>query len=121
MSSVSRRRSFHSPLLALGGALVAGCFATGCDDGKPSGMPGAGGGGGMAVDVPGVLSPALAVMSSDYSMTSSVSLYNPTTGKLVDGCAKSGAATAVVASPLSSNVGLPSQAQLGGKLVLIDS
>lgn len=113
MSTVAHASLVHRPsslvvalALALGGGgLVAGA---GCDDTMV-----------VTSNVPvskGIASPALAIRSSDYASTS-VSLYNPATGKLFDSCVTSATPTA----KLSGDVILPSQAQLGGELVLIDS
>ena len=104
--------------LSLAGLVAAGLTA-GCAGGmKTSGAGGAGGLGG-AGGVPDVASPGLAIIDSDYK-TTSVSLYDPATGKLADGCISSATASAVVTQPLSFDVVLPSQPQTGGKLVLID-
>jgi len=84
-------------LVALGGGSGA------CDD--------------TSVGTFGIASPALAVVSSDYT-TASVSLFNPATGRHVDSCVTS---RSTLKQALSGDVSLPSQAQAGGELTLIDS
>lgn len=81
--------------------------ATGCgsDAAKP-----AGGGAGAG----------LAVLGSDYKVTT-ISLYDPVSPVLVaDACVHSGSGGPVLTQPLSGDVTLPSEAQLGGELVVID-
>jgi hypothetical protein len=58
----------------------------------------------------------LAVLSSDYAVTT-VSLYDPATEALVDGCVHS---ETKLAQPLSGDVALPTQAIPGDELVVID-
>src|SRR3954471_1918111 len=58
----------------------------------------------------GIASPALAILSSNYQLTS-IALYNPASGRLVDEC--------VAPAALSKDVTLPSGTQ-NGELVLID-
>jgi len=62
----------------------------------------------------------MAILSTNYTTTSSVSLYTPRSGALVDGCAKSGVTSPTLTQSLSGNTSLPSQAQVGGKLVVLD-
>jgi len=114
------RRALHCSLrprlraLLLAGAMTIAGLTAGCDDGKSTG--GMGGAGGTAA----ALAPTLAILSSNYTTTSSVSLYTPRSGALVDGCARSGVTSAALAQPLSGNTSLPAQAQVGGKLVVLD-
>ena len=111
---LERRRALSSSFRALlvAGAVTAGCLVAGCDDGKSA--PGLGGAGGGAAPAPG-----LAILSSDYKV-SSVSVYTPRSGALVDGCVTSGVTSATLTQPLSGSATLPSQAQAGGKLVVLD-
>src|SRR5438045_3898818 len=109
MSIVARRPTVRVPsrrlpraaalalLLAVGGAAGA------CGD--------------TAGGSPGIASPALAVVSSDYT-TASVSLFNASTGRLIDGCVTS---RTMLPQALSGDVALPSQAQSSGELAVIDS
>lgn len=111
VSRVHRTSSLAAALaLALAGAgLVAGA---GCDDTMVA-----------TSDVPvpkGIASPALAILASDYASTS-ISLYNPSTGKLFDACVTSATSGPTLTQTLSGNVVLPTQAQTSGELVLIDS
>jgi hypothetical protein len=103
------RPSFLAVVLALvvGGAGLVG--GAGCDDTMV-----------VTSNLPvskGIASPALAILASDYA-SSSVSLYNPSTGKLFDACVTSATS---LPQKLSGNVLLPTQAQVGGELVLVDS
>lgn len=98
--------------LVLAGAVTAGCLTAGCGDGKSGGMGGAGGGAAPA--------PGLAILSNNYTTTSSVSLYTAGSGVLVDGCVTSGVTSATLTQALSGNTTLASQAQVGGKLVVLD-
>jgi hypothetical protein len=95
-----RHLSF-APLLTLISLLAAPA----CDDGAPT---------------TSVLTPAaatgLAIVSSDF-VKASVSLYDPVTGGVRDDCLHSASS---VAQPLSGDVTLPSQPQIGGELVVID-
>ena len=105
-------------VLALAGVVALGCLSAGCnDDKKAAGLGGAGGGGGagMAATASG-----MAILNSDYQ-TTSVSLYAPASGQLVDACVTSGVTSATLTQPLSDDVMLPTQAQVGGKLVLLDN
>jgi hypothetical protein len=90
-----------APLLTLISLLAAPA----CDDGAPT---------------TSVLTPAaatgLAIVSSDF-MKASVSLYDPVTGVVRDDCLHSASS---VAQPLSGDVTLASQPQIGGELVVID-
>jgi len=109
MSIVARRPNVGVPsrrlpraaalalLLAVGGAAGA------CDD--------------TSFRTFGIASPALAVVSSDYT-TASVSLFDPSTGRLVDGCVTS---RSMLKQAVSGDVALPSQAQSSGELAVIDS
>lgn len=106
----SLRPSLRALLLA--GAVTAAGLSAGCGDGKSGGVGGAGG--------EAALAPGLAVLSNDYTTTSSVSLYTPRSGALVDACVTSGVSSATLTQPLSGNTTLPSQAQTGGKLVVLD-
>jgi len=106
------RARFRALLLAAA-TTVAG-LTGGCDDGKSAGGTGGAGRGASA------LAPQVAILSSNYTTTSSVSLYAPRSGALVDGCAKSGVTTPAVTQPLSGNTILPSQPQVGGHLVVLD-
>lgn len=114
--SLEKRRVLPSSFraLVLVGAVTVGGLAAGCDDGKSTTGLGGMGGGAAA------LAPGLAILSNDYVATSSVSLYTPTSGALVDGCVRSGATSAALTQMLSGSTTLPSQAQLGGKLVVLD-
>lgn len=107
-SSVRRPPSLAVALaLALGAAALAA--EAGCDDTSV-----------LTSNVPvskGIASPGLAIVASDYQ-SASVSLYNPSTGKLLDGCITS---ATPLPQKLSGDTLLPSQAQAGGELVLIDS
>jgi len=99
---------FPSPRLPRAAALallmaIGGTAASGCDD--------------TSVGTFGIASPALAVVSSDYT-TASVSLFKPSPGRHVDACITSGS---MLKQPLSGDVLLPSQAQVSGELILIDS
>src|SRR4051794_25542266 len=82
------------PALLLAGAVTVAGLAVGCDDGKSAGGMGGAGGGAAA------LAPALAILGSNYTTTTSVSLYTPRSGALVDGCAKSGVSSATLTQPL---------------------
>ncbi len=121
LSMVKNQSSFEQPSSArkaLCAVLVAASLAAGCGSSGAS----ADGGADAGADGPaatGIPSPALAVISSDYAVTS-VSLYDPATGKLIDGCVKSGVTSPTLVMPLSGDVTLPTQAQQGGQLVLID-
>ena len=84
-------------------------------------LGGAGACGDATIQSLGIPSPALAVLSSDYDATTSLSLFDPAGGRLVDGCLTSATTSATLKHPLSGNVMLPTQAQAGGELVLIDS
>jgi len=84
--------------------------------GGTGGAVGAGGAGGAGI---AATATSVAILSSDYASTS-VSLYTPRSGALSDGCAKSGVTSATLTQPLSGNVVLPTQAQTGGALVLLD-
>ncbi len=89
----------------LGAALVTG----GCDDDKAAGKA-------------PVMTPAsgLAVVNSDFKVTS-VSLLNPTTQALVrDDCINSETTSATLSQTLSGDVTLPSQPQPGNELALVD-
>jgi len=89
-------------------------MSAGCGDGKSAG------GMGGAAGATAALAPQLAILGSNYTTTTSVSLYTPQSGALVDGCARSGVTSATLTQPLSGSTTLPSQAQLGGKLVVLD-
>jgi hypothetical protein len=67
----------------------------------------------------GVASPALAVVSSDYKVTS-VALFDPIHERVVDDCVSSGSTGSVLTQELSGDVVLPSGSQPGGELVVID-
>jgi hypothetical protein len=105
-SSLIHRQSSLAAALALAWAGTGLIAAGGCDD--------------TAAASKGMASPALAIVASDYA-SSSISLYNPSTGKLSDACITSATATPTLTQKLSGDVVLPTQAQTGGELVLIDS
>jgi hypothetical protein len=67
----------------------------------------------------GMASPALAVISSDYKVTS-VALLDPIQERVVDDCISSGTTGAALTQELSGDVVLPSGPQPGGELVVID-
>ncbi len=78
----------------------------GCGNDKPS-APGA------------ATATGLGIVASDYKKTS-VSLYDPASGRLSEGCVTSAEEGPIVEQPLSGDVGLPSRAQSGGEIILID-
>jgi len=89
---LSCRLSFFGVL-----GLYVTSLASGCDSAAPA-------------PTTGIASPALAILNTDYA-TSSVSLFDRKTGRLVDDC--------VAAQDLSKDVALPTGTQ-GGELVVID-
>lgn len=93
--------------LALASLAAVALGAAGCDD--------------TAIETVGIASPALAILSTDYDKASSISLFSTSSGRHVDACVTSGKTSATMAQALSSNLALPSQAQIGGELILIDS
>jgi hypothetical protein len=105
-------RRLHGVLALIGAAAALPLAGGGCDDTTIATSD--------AGASTGIASPALAILESDYAKTS-VSLYAPATGKLVDACVTSAMTGPTLTEPLSGNVLLPTQAQLGGELVLIDS
>ena len=98
------------PLLATLSVLsvFAACGSDKIEDGGGSGQPNV-----------NALSGGLAIVSSDYAVTS-VATYDPATGRLVDDCVHSGVTGAILAQALSGDVVLPSAPQQGGELVVID-
>ncbi|HEX3693898.1 MAG TPA: hypothetical protein VH374_00805 [Polyangia bacterium] len=63
----------------------------------------------------------IAVVNSDYNNSTNVSLFDPATGKLTfDNCLNSGSMPAGLSLTLSGDVVLPSAAQPGHELLLID-
>lgn len=117
---VEKRRAlfscFHASfrVCVLAAAVTGGFLTAGCDDSKSTPMSGGVGGAG------GTAAPSLAILSNDYSATTSVSVYTPSTGALRDACVTSGTTSATLTLPLSGNTTLPSQAQQGGNLVVLD-
>jgi hypothetical protein len=92
----------------------------GCGDEKPNSVGAARDGAvpdGAAPDA--VVPTGLAILASNYSVTT-VSLYDPVSGHLTEGCVHTGASGATLAQPLSGDMTLPSQRQPGGELRLID-
>ncbi len=138
MSTVPRIRSIARPWLrftvaacpAPGAWLLCAALALsgGCGNEKPAAgganrdgvVPdGAAADGGTDAGASVALPTALAILASDYKVTT-VSLYDPVSGQLTEGCVHTGASGASLAQPLSGDVALPSQPQQGGELRLID-
>jgi hypothetical protein len=108
-TTISARRP---PPVRIATFAVVFLFATtltilgGCGNDKPS--------------APGVATATgLGIVTSDYKKTS-ISLYDPVSGRLSEGCVNSAEEGAIVAQPLSGDVGLPSRAQSDDEIVLID-
>ena len=119
MSIVRRVHLFRveNAAVSLAAAAVIVC-SVGCDGGaaaKPDGGGSQSDGGADAGGTGG----GLAVLSSDYASTS-VSTYNPQSGKLVDDCINSGTIVGPSGQKLSGDVTLPSAPQASGELVLLD-
>lgn len=102
-----------------GGAAAVG--VDGGNDAKPAGGDAAAGmyGGDDAKSAGGAAGSGMAVLGSDFAVTT-VSLYDPVSTKLLDACVHSASGGAVLVQPLSGDVTLPSESQLGGELVVID-
>jgi hypothetical protein len=67
----------------------------------------------------GTATAGMAIVGSNFAVTT-VSLYDPASAQLTDACVHSGSGSAVLKQPLSGDVTLPTEAQSGGELVLID-
>ena len=121
LPAARRLAAFGRPLvLALAPLLAISVAACGVE--KPASTSDAGGksdGGGQAPRN-AASATGLAVLSSDYDLSTSVALYDPATGQLRDDCVHSGVTGTNMKQALSGDVTLPGQTQHSGDLTVID-